>query len=176
MAKFKYILPFFKVLNSVCADNFSRSRIRLFSSTYGEAFIFLALIETRYVVLGVKPATNHLYHNLRSTNVYKCFPTLANYFCLYLCNLSPFGLVFVIPRKSFTKQCTGSIVKLGSWSWSMVLVKFKIHDQKRTRDDAIIQMHHPPTTKPPTFQHQYKGPEVMSCYIQTSKQPPPPPP
>ena len=35
------------------------------------------------------------------------------------------------------------IVKLGSWS--MVLVKFKIHDHKRTRADAVIQMH-PPTT------------------------------
>ena len=34
------------------------------------------------------------------------------------------------------------IVRLGSWSWSMVLVKFKIHGQRRTRADAIIQMYH----------------------------------
>ena len=32
------------------------------------------------------------------------------------------------------------VVKLGSRSWSMVLVKFKIHGQKRTRADAIIQL------------------------------------
>ncbi len=36
-------LPLFKVLNSVCADSFSSSRDKLFSSTKGEALIFFAL-------------------------------------------------------------------------------------------------------------------------------------
>ena len=49
------------------------------------------------------------------------------------------------------------IVKLGSWSWSVVKVKFKIHSQKRTRADFIIQMHLSPPTRPTTFKQQYKG-------------------
>ena len=52
----------------------------------------------------------------------------------------------------------------------MVLVKFKIHGQKRIRDDAITQMHPPPATTahPQLFninievKKQEKGPELMS--------------
>ena len=44
--------------------------------------------------------------------------------------------------------CWTKIVMLGSWSWSMVLVKFKIHGQKRTRADAIILNHSTPLKSP----------------------------
>ena len=48
-------LPLLSVRNSVCADNFSNKRTKLFSSTNGEALMFLALTVTLYTVLGVKP-------------------------------------------------------------------------------------------------------------------------
>ena len=56
-------------------------------------------------------------------------------------------------------------------------LKTQKESQKGTRADAIIQMHHPPTT-PQLFninikvKRQEKGPEVMLCNLQTSNQPP----
>ena len=43
-------------------------------------------------------------------------------------------------KVSKDKSSQSIIVKLRSWSRPMVLVKFKIHGQKRTRADDIIQM------------------------------------
>ena len=56
-----------------------------------------------------------------------------------------------------------NIVKLGSWSWLVVLVRFKTHDQKRTRADALIQVHHQQQLFNINIKvkEQEKGPKVM---------------
>ena len=84
----------------------------------------------------------------------------------FILNQFEWSTMSEVPKCHSRKECSNegskviknlSIFKLGSWSWSVVKVKFKIHSQKRTRADFIIQMHLSPPTQPTTFKQQYKG-------------------
>ena len=84
-----------------------------------------------------------------SIKFYVCFDkklTLLDFICppvIIMPNMLQLGILITGgDRHSGQHQLVfhHSIFKLRSWSWSMVLVKFKIHGQKRTRADAIIQL------------------------------------